>query len=177
MAITHPLPSIGACPVCGVDEARLSVDDALDTVRTLGRRYREAFAGLPPGVERMRPEPDGWSMLDVAVHVRDVLTRLSLALDDALDGHHPHFDDLVPATRPDPAGVERGEVLDLLDAAARRLAARAERTSLLAWERVVEIDGVEQPARAVLQLAAHEGAHHLRDLQRIRRLVAPADED
>lgn len=177
MAITHPLPSTGPCPVCGVDEARLSLDDALDTVRTLGRRYREAFAGLPPGVERVRPEPDGWSMLDVAVHVRDVLTRLSLALDDALDGHHPQFDDLVPATRPDPAGLEVGEVLDLLDAAARRISARAERTSMLAWDRVVELDGVEQPARALLQRAAHEGAHHLRDLQRIRRLAAPAEDD
>jgi DinB superfamily len=175
--ITHPLPTTGPCPVCGVDETRLSIDDALDTVRTLGRRSREAFAGLAPGAERVRPEPDGWSMLDVAVHVRDVLTRLSLALDDALDGHHPHFDGLVPTLRPDVDGVETAPVLEVLDAAARRLAARAERTSMLAWDRVIDLDGDEQPARTLLQRAAHEGAHHLRDLQRIRRVVAPSEDE
>lgn len=177
MAIVHPLPSAGPCPVCGVDEPRLSVDDALDTVRTLARRYREAFAGLPPGAARVRPDPDGWSMLDVATHVRDVLTHLALMLDDVLDTHRPRYDDFGPTARPVMDTADVGEVLEGLDAASRRLAARAGRTSMQAWDRVFEVGGDERPALAVLQRAAHEGAHHLRDLQRIRHRVAPTDDD
>lgn len=177
MAITHPLSSDGPCPVCGVDEPRLSVDDALDTVRTLGRRYREAFTGVPPAAIRSRPDVSSWSMLDVAVHVRDVLARSAAALDTVLDTHRPHLDRLVPTERPDAGGADAGAVLDGLDRAAGAITARAGRTSMLAWDRPFEAEGAERPARWLLQQAAHEGAHHLRDLQRIRRAVAPTDDD
>jgi hypothetical protein len=177
VAIAHPLPAAGPCPVCGVDEERLSIDDAVDTIRTLGRRYREAFAGLPPGVSDLRPDPAGWSMADVAMHVRDVLTRLGTELDDVLDTHRARLDAVAPTTRPDAPTKDLGAVLEGIEIGARHLATRAERTSMLAWDRVFEADGTERPARSLLELAAHEGAHHLRDLQRIRRTVAPTDDD
>jgi hypothetical protein len=177
MAVTHPLASTGTCPVCGVDEARLSVDDALDTVRTLGRRYREAFAGLPPELSRVRPDPSHWSMLDVVVHVRTLLERFGAALDLVLERQREQFAGLDDPARPEPSDASLEEELEGLDAAATSLAAHAQRTSMLAWDRSFVTDGVEHPARWLLERAAHEGAHHLRDLRRIRRAVAPGADD
>jgi hypothetical protein len=163
--------------VCGVEEPRLSVDDALDTIRTLGRRYREAFTGVPPAARFERPEPSAWSMADHTVHVRDVLQLHAAALHVVFDTHHPHFDELEPSARPERAGVDLAEELDALDEAARSLATRGGRASTLAWDRPFDVGGVEHHARWLVQHAAHEGAHHLRELQRVRRIVAPSDDD
>ena len=173
----HPLPA-RRCALCGVDEERLSVDDALDTIRTLGRRYREAVAGVPPAA--LAEHPDGGpSMLDVVVHVRETLELLGAALDVALDTHHARMPDVAAGTSDasavDPRDV--GRELDALDDAASGLASRGRRTSTLAWERTFDVDGATRPVMWIVQHAAHEGAHHLRDLARIRREVAPSDDD
>jgi hypothetical protein len=153
------------------------VDDALDTIRTLGRRYREAVAGVPPDAVYRQPAPSEWSMADYLAHVRHVLQTLAADLDAVLDHHQARVAD------PDahsPGNAPPGDLvddLDALDAAARAIVQRGERTSQLAWDRPFELDGVERPARWVVQHAAHEGAHHLRDLERIRRIVAPADDE
>jgi hypothetical protein len=172
----HPLPSAGRCPVCGVDEGRLGLDDALDTIRTLGRRYREAVAGVPPEAVLREPAPSEWSMGDYVAHVREVLELLAADLDIALDQHRPQLRDPDAATSSRPRSTDLTDDLNGLDAAARSIAARGARTSQLAWDRPFEVDGVERPARWIVQHAAHEGAHHLRDLERVRQIVAPRDE-
>ena len=177
MTVDHPLPA-RRCPVCGVDEERLSVDDALDTIRTLGRRYREAVAGVPSFALAERPD-GGPSMLDVVAHVRETLELLAAAFDVALDTHHARLPDVAAGTSDagelDPREI--GRELDALDDAAAGLAARGKRTSTLAWERTFDVDGVTRPVMWIVQHAAHEGAHHLRDLARIRRVVAPSEDD
>ena len=58
---------MSACAQCGIDEDNLTVDDAVTTIRTLPRRYRQALAGLDanaltrPGtsVEDIPVEPAG----------------------------------------------------------------------------------------------------------------------
>ena len=177
MTLGHPLPA-RRCELCGVDEERLSVDDALDTIRTLGRRYREAVAGVPPAALAAHPGGDP-SILDVVVHVRETLELLGAALDVALDTHHARLPDVAAGTSDastvDPRDI--GRELDALDDATSELAARGKRTSTLAWERTFDVDGVTRPVLWIVQHAAHEGAHHLRDLARIRREVAPHDDE
>ncbi len=173
----HPLPWSGPCPVCGVDEPRLTVDDALDTVRTLGRRYREAIAGVPLDVLLQAPDPSEWSMAQYIAHVREVLQVLAADLDVALDEYRPNLPHPDTVTASEPRVDDVGRDLGALDTAARAITDRGARTSQLAWERPFELDGVERPVRWIVEHAAHEGAHHLRDLARVRRAVAPSDDD
>ena len=112
----HPLPSGGRCPVCGVDEGRLGLDDALDTIRTLGRRYREAVAGVPPEAVLREPAPSEWSMVDYVAHVREVLELLAADLDIALDQHRPQLRDPDAATSSRPRSTDLTGDLDGLDA-------------------------------------------------------------
>jgi hypothetical protein len=172
----HPLPSSGRCPVCGVDEGRLSVDDALDTIRTLGRRYREVVTGVPPEAVFREPAPSEWSMADYVAHVREVLQVLAADLDTVLDHHRAQVPDPDTVTSDRPHAGDLLADLDALDGAARSIAERGSRTSALAWDRPFELDGAERPARWIVQHAAHEGAHHLRDLERVRQVVAPSDD-
>ncbi len=173
----HPLPSSGPCPVCGVDEARLAVDDALDTIRTLGRRYREAVAGVPADALYRQPAASEWSMAQYVAHVREVLELLAGYLHTVLDQHRPRLSDPDSVVSKHPRAVDIATELEGLDDAARSIAERGARTSQLAWDRPFELDSRERPARWVVQHAAHEGAHHLRDLERIRQVVAPRDDD
>ena len=53
---------MSACAQCGIDEDNLTVDDAVTTIRTLPRRYRQALAGLDANA-LTRPDASGWSLL------------------------------------------------------------------------------------------------------------------
>ncbi len=150
----------------------MSVIDAIATLRTLPRRYREAL-DVPEDVLDQRPSPDTWSMLEYATHVREVLDMLGLALSEVLEHARPVFPDFdvdeLAASRP---AQGREPVLAGIARAANALADRADETPWAAWDRPFVLGGVERPARWLIQHAAHEGAHHLRDIERVRAAVS-----
>jgi hypothetical protein len=159
------------CAGCGLDEESISVGDAVATLRSLPRRYQEAL-DAPAEVLERRPDPGTWSMLEYATHAREVLDLLGLALGETLTHSKPVFPDLDPdeaaASRP---AQRLDPVLEGIGRAAKALADRAEATPLAAWDRPFVLGGVERPARWLLQHAAHEGSHHLRDIDRVREAV------
>jgi hypothetical protein len=161
------------CRECGTNEDDLSVPDALATLKTLPRRYREAL-DAPEQSLRRRPSPDTWSMLEYATHVREVLDMLGVALPEVLETARPEFPDFdvdeANASRP---AQDREPVLDGISRAANALVDRADATPWAAWDRPFVLGGVEHPARWLVQHAAHEGAHHLRDVTRVREAVSP----
>lgn len=145
--------------------------DAVTTLRSLPRRYQEALDAPADALDR-RPDGDTWSMLEYATHVREVLDLLGHGLDEVLTHARPVFPDFDPddaaASRP---AQQRGPVLEGIERAAIALADRAEATPLAAWDRPFVLGGVKRPARWLLQHAAHEGSHHLRDIDRVRDAV------
>lgn len=171
---------MATCPDCGIDPDAISVPDAAAAIRTFPRRYREALAGVSDEELRARPEPDTWSMLEYATHVREVLELYDLALPIVLEQSRPVFPpvdvDEAAANRPEWT-LDVGFTLDSITRACTSLVARAEATPWAAWERPFSIGEVEYEARLFVQKAAHEGAHHLRDLARVRASVAPQAED
>lgn len=165
-----------ACPGCGVDEDAIAVPDAIGAIRSFPRRYREALDAIPPGRLRARPDPDTWSVLEYAVHFREVLELLSLSLPIVVtepDTRFPPIDvDEAAHRRPDwvldPVLAVRG----IADAAAA-IARQAESMPWSAWDRTFTIGETVHPASWIVQHAAHEGAHHLRDIEQVvRRLEA-----
>lgn len=168
------------CPVCGIDEDDISVPDAIAAIRSFPRRYREALAPVPPDALRTRPDPDTWSVLEYAVHAREVLELLAQTLPIVLEHPDSHFPpiDVTEATSTRPEWVlDPDLVLAGIQEATDALAARAEETPVAAWDRTFTIGDETHPASWILSHAAHEGAHHLRDIERVARRVAPRDDD
>jgi hypothetical protein len=160
------------CPDCGTDEEAISIRDAIATLRTLPRRYREAL-DAPEDVLDRRPSPDTWSMLEYATHSREVLDLIDHGLGEVLEHARPVFPDIdvdeVSGARP---AQRREPVLEGIARAANALADRAETTPWAAWDRPFVLGDTEHPARWLVQHAAHEGAHHVRDIERVRAAVS-----
>jgi hypothetical protein len=161
------------CDECGFDATRLTVADAIAALRSLGRRWREAFREVPVEVLRERPDPAMWSPIEYAAHTRDVLTLIGAGLEEALDDRRPAF----PAMEPDPPGpvaadhgynaLEPGRVLDELEAGATAMAARAKRALPEHWARTATVGDRELDAGWAIRHAVHDATHHLRDVERI----------
>jgi len=165
------------CPVCGIDEAGLSVADATDAIRTFPRRYREALAGVDDDVLRAVPPCEPASMLGAAAVARDELVLLAGYLPSVLTGAAPVFPPvpvdaaghLVGATAPtegEPDGVLSG-----IAAACRALIEQITSVPTSGWDRPFTVGDEPRTAGWIPRHAAHEGAHHLRDIARVRAAV------
>jgi hypothetical protein len=162
------------CDECSFDWD-LSADDVLRTVgsfpdgyRTRLDRFREA---RDEGVIRRRPSPEIWSALEYAVHVRDVIDFYAARIDRVLNETRPQLTGADFSSMPerrgyldeDPATVigeiacKSVEVVDLLHALASDQ-----------WERIgIGSDGTERTILVLARRLAHDGQHHLLDLDRL----------
>jgi hypothetical protein len=146
-------------------------------VRSLPRRWRGAFAKAGDEEDRealLRRRPgSGASAVELACRVAEVLGLVDRHVRRAKVSEQP---DLSPADA-DPAAVaacaERasGEVLDQLSAAAEALASTLDDVPSGAWLRPATLDGRLTDVRGLARAAAHEGTHHLRDVDRVLREV------
>jgi len=162
------------CPVCGIDEAGLSLVDATDAIRTFPRRYREALGDVADELLRTQPDPETWSMLGYAVHAREVLELLAGSLPVVLNSATPAFPpidvDEVASTRP-PWVLDTDLTLAGIAASSEDLVEQITAVPLAAWDRPFTIGDDAHTAIWIPRHAAHEGAHHLRDIARVRAEV------
>jgi len=176
-----------ACPDCGLDYDTIFPGDALVAVRSFPRRYRALLTTLeqeddPHSILRRRPEPGTWSALEYTAHLADVLDELATRIRRVVVEDHP----TVHAWDPDQRAAEaryaeqnREQVLAALEAACARLAGVLDGVDPGDWNRTGTMDWGERDALTLARDAVHEGAHHLRDLERGLRAVRgrPFDED
>ena len=158
------------CAECGFDGEHLMTGDAITSLRSMGRRWRELFKDVPEDKLRTRPDPLTWSPLEYAAHTRDVIALVGRGMNEVLKGTEPSF----PAMEPDPPGTDHGynalepsEVLDQLAAEAERMAERASTALPAQWSRVATMGGEPTDAGWLLRHAVHDASHHLRDVERI----------
>jgi DinB superfamily len=160
------------CPECGLDPAQLSIQDAADLIGELGPQYRAAFAAAGDDGARLRakPDPDVWSSLEYVVHLRDSVRYHGALMNRALKEDRPEFG------APDPDAIARnesynaadpGEVLDSVSQQTARFADRARSLSEPDLDRVVIRAGNEVTVSFMIRNVAHEGHHHLQDVQRL----------
>lgn len=69
------------------------------------------------------------------------------------------------------------EALSGITDASEALVSRAAATSSAAWERPFTVGTDQHLASWIVAHAAHEGSHHLRDIERVGRRVGGATED
>jgi hypothetical protein len=169
------------CPQCGLDYDTVSPSDAVAAVRSFPRRYREALFGFtdltdehPDAVVRRRPEPSTWSALEYTAHVRDMLEWMADAIRrmnrereptvDAFDQDQRALDD-----RYNEQDLTR--VLDGLGAAADHLVVTLRDVDAGDWGRLGHFSWGTRDMLTMARNAVHEGAHHLRDVDRGLRAV------
>lgn len=164
------------CPECGLDYGTVTPKDAVVAVRSFPRRYRALLTGMGPNDEepesviRRRPGATTWSALEYTAHVAEVLDGIGVAVRRITVEDSP----ALPSSDPDRLVVEknynamdRTEVLGWLDLVCGALAEVLQGVRADDWARVGRFDWGERDALAMARNAVHEGAHHLRDVQRV----------
>lgn len=148
-------------------------------VRSFPRRYRAMLVGPrsddgPDAVHRRRPHPSTWSALEYTAHVADRLDHLGPAILQVVRQNTPTiagFDNEERAVSKAYNGLDRVEVLGWLDMACDELASVIGDVRPDDWTRTGLVAGVERDALAMARDGVHEGAHHLRDVQRVLNAV------
>ena len=188
-AAVPPLPGEDhVCRPCGLDFAALSVEDAAALVAAVPQRARAVVEGRPDADLRRRPDPGTWSAAEHLCHLRDVhvttTIRLHRARTEELPVVEPMLNDL-RARRFRYADCDVPAVLGELAAAVAGVADELRRVGPGGWERRVtrlyrpaqapaaRLPGEERTVRWLLRNAAHEGEHHLADIERGLRAARP----
>lgn len=167
------------CPECGLDYATVTPDDALAAVRSFPRRYRALLTALDPeedaeSVVRRRPAPGTWSAVEYTAHVGDVLDQLATVIRKVVVEDHPTvsmWDADERAAEQRYGDWDSTEALFALDHACARLAAVLGSVDPGDWARTATLEWGERDVLALARNAVHEGAHHLRDIERGLRAV------
>jgi hypothetical protein len=173
------------CTECGFVYVEVSPEDAAEKLRSFGRRYRAPLTRFLAGEDgdailRQRPEPNVWSALEYAAHVRDAIRFNGYLARRALTEDNP----TLPAPNPDKAAVDNNyndedtvTVADGLQERAEKLAALVEANDdPSAWDRTAVWEGRDGDFTAIyfVRNAVHEGHHHLLDVGRVLRHVREA---
>ena len=155
-----------ACPECGLDPSTIAVTDIADLVLANAAGWQEVL--VRPDVRR-RPQPDVWSPLEYACHVRDVFRLFDLRLHLMLDEDDPRFanwdqDDTAVAERyheqdPEAVALELQGAADTV--AASFAAVRPEQ-----WRRRGRrSDGAVFTVESFGRYFVHDPLHHLYDVR------------
>lgn len=156
----------GTCTTCGFVPQSVSALDALEALGALPVRWRNALAlrlddPEPEAALRGRLRATGWSALEHAGHVRDVVHALDIRLERVLREDQP----TLPETHvTPPAGANEQGVAVILAALAvstDQLSGTIEATPAAAWSRSGLRRGVAVTALDLVREAVHEGSHHL----------------
>ncbi len=163
------------CPECHLDYGTLLIPNAITTVRSLPRRFGELLAPQPDEdtdkIIRTRPAEGVWSALEYAAHVADLLPvfaetieRMNLHSNPDVASLWTDDPDQLAITN-DYNGQDPSAVITRLKAGAEALAAASEKVEPNDWSRTAEFPWGERDMLVMLKNAAHEGVHHLHDVE------------
>lgn len=162
------------CPECGVDYGTLHPPFAINTIKSFPRRFTEALA--PEGDEdndaiiRVKPAPDVWSALEYTAHVADLLPTFAEVIHRMNTEDNPtldFWDQDERAKSQNYNGQAKDAVLADMASGAAALVAEAEKVDAKAWGRMAEFPWGARDMEVMLQNAAHEGVHHLKDAEKV----------
>ena len=160
---------MNSCEECGFDYESVAPQDIGSTTRAMAREFTAAVVG--PAI-RTRPQPEVWSPLEYACHVRDMLQVQLGRLARGLAEDTPSFQPMLRDERPvrlryneqDPVVVTE-QLVDAADALADVFDGLTEdhmaRTVVYNWP----VEAV-QPLRWLGRHTIHELVHHRGDLGR-----------
>jgi DinB family protein len=161
------------CSFCRMAYQTVGLDEARATLRALPEQITVAATAVPAELRAVRPARDTWSVVEYACHVRDVLAGNTIRLYRMRTEERPTFEPLFGDLR---ALRFRYTTRDL-DAVLAELASNVagfldESAAVIDWERTgSRLPGEERSARWLLRHTAHEGVHHVRDIEVVARTV------
>lgn len=156
------------CPACGVAAGEIDPAQVGPLVRYGAARLDTLLRTTPDDVLRSRPDPDRWSPLEYACHVRDVFVlyeyRLGLMLDQD-DPLFPNWDQDATAVEQDYRSQDPGEVATGLSRAAASVAGAFDRVRPDQWDRPGRrSDGATFTVASFARYFVHDPLHHLVDV-------------
>jgi hypothetical protein len=157
------------CDACGFDGSTFADADLLESLRSLGARWRQQL--MAAGVLlRSRPEPNTWSAIEYAAHRRDVTALHAYGVEQALTRDEPTYppisDDVVNHAVGTYGDADPDDVCEELAKSAHRLAQLAGDAGVGAWTRGLTVGATRSDIRRLLEHALHDSQHHLHDVER-----------
>lgn len=169
------------CVPCGLSYVELCIADAYELIRRVPDRSRTVARAVSTAGWRQRPSPGRWSPLEYLCHLRDVTVTYTIRLHRARTEDRPRLEPMLNELRTrrfryqlhDPAAV-----LAELDLTTPGLLEEADQFDPHDWDRLAaRLPGEHRTARWLLRQAAHEGVHHLRDIESLSSAGQPAGAD
>jgi len=173
--VSPQAPVDGRCDECGFDYDEPDLAAVLDRLGTQAGEYAGLLAGMDDDTVRRRPDPDTWSALEYACHVRDVLDAQRRRIAQTLVEDRPSY---VPMNREqtllDRHYSEQDRVLVTADLAANARdftddAAALDHDELTRTGIYQYPTPTERPLSWLVRHTAHEVHHHLYDVARVLR--------
>ncbi len=162
------------CPGCRLSYGELSVEHALEMVRSVPDRVCEAVASTPPQALRRRPSDDVWSVTEYVCHLRDVYAVYTIRLYRSRTEDRPVLEPMLNDLRARRFRYNERDVNAIIEELTVTVAGFCEEAARMRagdWERVVtRLPGEERTARWLVRQAAHEGSHHLADIRSAARV-------
>jgi hypothetical protein len=166
--------TVRVCDECFFDWD-LAIDGVLRTLASFPDGYRtrlDRFRRAPDaGAIRRRPSPEVWSALEYAAHVRDVIDFYADRIHRVLTEERPQMPDADFSSMPGRRSYLEEDPAVVVDEIADSLVAVEERLRSLSfdqWARVgIGTDGDERTLLVLARRLAHDGQHHLLDLDRL----------
>jgi hypothetical protein len=154
------------CADCGTDYRATAVDDVRAIAAAVPDRARELLAGTPD--DRWRRAGSGWCAAEYLCHVRDVFATFTIRLHRARTEDDPPLEPMFNDLRARLFGYRDAALAPVVDQLAAHVRGfLAELDRLADPGRVVHrYPGEQRTALWLARQAAHEGRHHLLDIQR-----------
>lgn len=166
------------CPECGLDYGTLHPPFAINTIKSFPRRFTEALAAEGDedndAIIRAKPAADVWSALEYTAHVADILDTFAEIINEMNTTEKPtigFWDPDERAAKDNYNAKPKDGVLAQMKSGAAALVAEAEKVDAKSWGRTAEFPWGERDMEVMLQNAAHEGVHHLKDVEKVLREV------
>lgn len=173
----------GLCDECGFN---YSTGDLQGTVTTLIRQSAEcsmaltkAAAGKDPDAVRVRPEPDVWSAIEYACHVRDVLETQTFRIAQCLAEDRPVYAPMDRTGRVKQAKYEDQDPMEVAAALMRLAREFGAAARVLTPQQLGKLGLYNYPVVAprslswIVRHTAHEIQHHRYDIVSILAVLEP----
>ena len=168
------------CEDCRLSYRDISVERAIEAIRSLPAMVRDAVDAVPAGARRQRPRAGSWSVTEYVCHLRDVFAIYTIRLHRVRTEDRPALEPMLNdlrARRFRYIDYDVNAVLDELAMTAAGFRAEAGRFQPDQWDLAgTRLPGEERTARWLLRQAMHEGQHHLDDIRRTSQASGRARE-
>lgn len=157
------------CAECGLEYPMLEPPIAGTAIERIPERTRTAMRTVAD--PRRRPAPATWSALEYLCHLRDVYVSSTIRLYRVRTEDMPMLEPMLNGLRAARLGyneLDPGLVLDELRLCVGGFLDEMARIRADGWDRTAyRLPGEVRTARWLVRNAAHEGVHHVMDIERL----------